>query len=234
MGVTASNTDMNTLRMASHGTSDAATSTTLDTGYAFAKRLLDVAFSAGVIVVCLAPGIVLCAACALDTKGSPIFSETRVGRGGKPFKLYKFRTMVAGDNDLETILTPDQMEQWQLERKVDDDPRITRFGNFLRSTSIDEFPQFANVLLGQMSVIGPRAITPEEIETNFTREERELLLSVRPGISGLWQTGPRNDATFESGLRQQIELDYVARASLGLDVRLFFRTFASIFKRTGK
>lgn len=200
--------------------------------YRVVKRAFDVVFSACVIVVGFIPCVILCAFIAADTKGSPIYTSIRVGRGGRPFQILKFRSMVVDSDDLERYFTAAQIDQWHREHKVDDDPRITKLGAFLRSSSIDEIPQFINVLLGHLSVIGPRAITFDELK-NFG-DNQDLLLSCPPGVTGLWQTGPRNVATFESGLRQDLELTYVVNASLKLDAELFFRTFKTMADGTGK
>ena len=141
--------------------------------------------------------------------------------------------MVADSDEVEKYLSPEQLAQWKRERKVDDDPRITRFGAFCRKTSLDEMPQFLNVLVGQMSIIGPRPISADELE--WFGDDSALYLSVPGGITGLWQSGPRNEASFENGERQSIELEYVRRASVGVDVNIFFRTFGAMFsKRTGR
>lgn len=202
-------------------------------GYRFLKRLFDIVFSLCVIVIGLIPGLLLSIAIAVDTKGSPIYLQVRVGKWGKPFRIYKFRTMVADSDDVEKYFTPEQLEVWKRERKVDNDPRVTRLGRVLRATSFDETAQFINVLLGQISVIGPRVITFDELE-HFGNEKARLL-SVTPGITGMWQTGERNLATFENGLRQKIELEYVQEANVLTDVRIFFKTFGVMFsKRTGR
>lgn len=128
------------------------------------------------------------------------------------------------------------VEVWKRERKVEDDPRITNLGRILRSASIDEIPQFLNVLLGSMSVIGCRPITKDEIEQHFSFADASELLSMRPGVSGLWQATSRNDATFESGERQSIELDYVRNSGLIMDAKCFIGTFSAAFgkNRTGR
>ena len=202
-------------------------------GYRFIKRAFDIVFSLCVIIVGFIPGLLLSIAIAIDTKGTPIYSQVRAGKNGKPFRIYKLRTMVADSDDVEKYFTPEQLEVWKSERKVEDDPRITSLGRKLRSTSLDEFAQFINVLLGQMSVMGPRAITFDELE-HFGKDQA-LLLSILPGITGLWQVGDRNVATFENGTRQAIELDYVRRASPRTDLAIFIGTFGAMFtRRTGK
>lgn len=204
-------------------------------GYKVFKRAFDVCFSAGVLVVCLVPGIALCAAIAADTKGSPIYSQKRVGRLGREVRIFKFRSMVADADDVEKYLTPAQLEEWRRERKVTDDPRITRLGAVLRKTSLDEVPQFLNVLLGQLSMIGPRAITRDELG-HFPPELQAQLLAVPQGVTGAWQAGPRNLASFENGLRQLIELNYARGACLRADLGVFFATFQVMFgkSKTGR
>ena len=200
--------------------------------YRFIKRLFDIVFSALVIVIGFIPGLILCIFIAIDTKGSPIYSSTRVGHKG-PFKFYKFRTMVADSDNLEKYLNEDQLKEWHAEHKVENDPRITKLGRFLRATSIDEFAQFLNVFLGQISIIGPRCITEEELD--YLGNDRALYLSVPSGITGAWQIGRRNDATWENGIRQAIEYDYALNASLKLDATIFFGTFGAMFvRRTGQ
>ena len=154
-------------------------------GYRVAKRAFDIALSGCVIAVGVIPCAVLSVAIAADTKGSPIYAQTRVGKCGKPFSIFKFRTMVADADNVEKYLNSEQLRQWQTEHRVDDDPRITPLGRVLRTTSIDELPQFLNVLLGQMSVIGPRPISYDEL-THFGKGAA-LLCSVLGGITGLWQ-----------------------------------------------
>ena len=200
-------------------------------GYRFLKRFFDVVFSLCVVVVGLIPSLFLSIAIVIDTKGSPIYSQVRVGKWGEPFRIYKFRTMVADSDNVEKYFTPEQLEVWKRERKVDNDPRITRLGCVLRATSIDETVQFLNELLGQMSVVGPRPITEEELYSHFTEAERAILLSVCPGITGAWQSGPRNEATFESKERQRIELGYVRNRGLAEDMRCILGTFGVMFGR---
>lgn len=144
--------------------------------------------------------------------------------------------MVADAGNVQKYLSSEQLHQWEVERKVDDDPRITKVGQFIRKCSIDEVPQFLNVLNGDLSVIGPRPITRDELEQHFSDEEKAELLSVQPGITGLWQATDRNAATFESGLRQKIELQYVHNRCFRMDWKCFTGTFGAMFgkKRTGR
>lgn len=199
------------------------------------KRGFDFIFALIVVAICLIPGAVLSIAIAIDTKGSPIYSQERIGKRGKPFRIYKFRSMVKDSDNVEKYFTPEQLETWKRERKVEGDPRVTKLGRALRASSLDEVPQFINVLLGQISLIGPRVITRDEVMQHFTDIEKVDLFSVTPGVTGAWQCGPRNEATFENGLRQAIELGYARDASISGDVRIFFKTISVMFvQRTGK
>ena len=135
--------------------------------------------------------------------------------------------MVVGADQVEKHLTPEQIKQWETEHKVDNDPRVTKIGKFLRKTSLDEIPQFWNVLKGEMSVIGPRPIEPDELVA-YDDSVVEFL-SMMPGITGWWQTVSRNGAKYESGERQSLELFYVRNRSLKIDVKVFFETFRAMF-----
>lgn len=204
--------------------------------YDACKRVFDIAFSAAVTVLLAIPIGVTCIAIRLESVGAPVYAQERVGMNGRTIRVLKLRSMVADASDVEKYLSDDQIRQWQVERKVDDDPRVTRVGAFIRKTSLDELPQFLNVLKGDLSVIGPRPITRAELEQHFTAAERDELLSVRPGITGLWQVTERNAATFESGRRQQIELRYVRERGFAMDIKCFFGTFGAMFgkKATGR
>lgn len=186
--------------------------------YRAIKRAFDIVFSSLVIAIGFIPGLILSIIIAIDTKASPIYSSIRVGSKG-PFKFYKFRTMVADSDNLEKYFTPEQLDQWHREHKVDNDPRVTKIGRIMRATSIDELPQFVNVWLSQISTIGPRCVTEEEL--GYLGKDKGLYLSVPSGITGAWQIGDRNSANWENGTRQAIELDYVRKASLKTDIRIF-------------
>lgn len=204
--------------------------------YRFLKRLFDLVFSLCVSVVLVIPVAVVCAFICLESPGYPLYAQERVGKGGKTIKILKLRSMVTDAGNVQKYLSPEQLHQWEVERKVDDDPRITKVGQFIRKCSLDEMPQFLNVLNGDLSVIGPRPITRDELEQHFSDDEKAELLSVQPGITGLWQATDRNAATFESGLRQKIELNYVRNRCFQMDWKCFTGTFGAMFgkKRTGR
>lgn len=203
-------------------------------GYRFVKRAFDIAFSALVIAVLVIPVAILCLVIVLDSPGAPFFRQERIGKGGRPIHIWKLRTMVADAHENPgRYMTGEQLETWMREQKLDDDPRVTRVGRLLRRTSLDELPQFVNVLVGDLAVIGPRPVTLEE--TYEFGDERGELLSVRPGITGWWQATERNAATWANGRRQELELYYVRHASLALDARVFALTLRAMFvERTGK
>lgn len=198
----------------------------------FFKRVLDIIFSLIVVILMLIPGAIICLLIAIQSKGAPFYSQNRLGLNGKHFKLLKFRSMVADAYDVEKYFTPEQLETWQRERKVDNDPRVTSLGKLLRKTSLDEFPQFLNVLAGQMSVVGPRPIVDEELH-HFGLDADEFL-SCKPGITGWWQVEARNQADYESGERQKLELYYVRHVSFKLDWTIVGRTVGAVFHGTGK
>lgn len=200
-------------------------------GYLVAKRVFDVVFSAGVCIVLAIPVVAACAAICIDTPGKPFFRQERIGQGGKRIYIFKLRTMVSDAHEHpEKYMTASQLETWKREQKLDNDPRITCVGRVLRRTSLDELPQFINVLTGDLSVIGPRPVTLEE--TYEYGDARDEVLACRPGITGWWAATDRNDSTWQSGQRQARELFYVRHQSLGLDARVFVKTFKAM--RRGK
>lgn len=200
-------------------------------GYLVAKRVFDIVFSAGVCLVLAVPVAVACVAICVDTPGKPFFRQERIGQGGKKIYIFKLRTMVSDAHDHpERYMSSAQLETWRREQKLDDDPRITRAGRILRHTSLDELPQFLNVLSGDLSVIGPRPVTLAE--TYEYGDARDEVLACRPGITGWWAVTDRNDSTWESGVRQARELFYVRHQSFGLDARVFVKTFKAM--RRGK
>ncbi len=186
-----------------------------------------------VIIVLLFPllailyGIIL-----ISTKSNPLFTHERIGKNGKPFDIYKFRTMrVDADEVLEKLLSSDEeiRREWEREHKLKDDPRITAMGNFLRKTSLDELPQLYNVLRGEMSLVGPRPIVADEIEKYG--EYFHYFTAVTPGITGLWQVSGRNDIEYDE--RVQLDVWYVRNWSIDLDVMILIKTVDAVLGRKG-
>lgn len=164
----------------------------------------------------------------LDSPGPVIHRRRVLGTGGKPFNALKFRTMfVNGDEILARH--PELASQLKRDMKLKDDPRVTRIGRWLRKLSLDELPQLFNVLLGQMSLVGPRMITPEEADRYGHWQYN--LLTVKPGITGLWQVSGRSDVSYPE--RVQIDMSYIRNYSLWLDLALLARTIPAVFKKTG-
>ena len=201
-------------------------------GYRFVKRAFDIAFSACVIAVAIVPSAVLCAAIAIESPGCPLYRQRRVGRigaDGRPreFTMWKFRSMCKdADKMKDALLAENEVEGPMF--KMRDDPRVTRIGRFIRRHSIDEFPQFVNVLLGDMSVVGPRPPLPEEVaEYDEWAMQR---LAVKPGLTGPWQVGGRSDVDFDDMVR--LDLGYIARRSVAMDLKIILQTIAVVF--TGK
>ena len=202
--------------------------------YLFIKRGFDI-FNSILAILLLSPILLILTICgAISSHGAPIFKDIRVGKGGKTIKVYKFRSMVIdAETNPQKYLNEEQMQQWMRERKVEDDPRITRFGNFVRKTSLDELPQLFNILFGTLSFVGPRPIVQRELDGAFYPEQQKILLSARPGMIGNWDVNGRSKVTFASGKRQFLELDYFAKRSLWFDLKLLFKVIPAVLKHDG-
>lgn len=201
-------------------------------GYRFVKRAFDIVFSACVIAAAFIPSVILCIVIVLDSPGCPLYRQKRVGRigpDGRPreFTMWKFRSMVKGAEKMkDSLLEKNEIQGAMF--KMKDDPRVTRVGRFIRKHSIDEFPQFLNVLLGQMSVVGPRPPLPREVA--LYDEWAMQRLAVKPGLTGPWQVGGRSDVDFDDMVR--LDLGYIAKRSVKTDLILIVQTISVVF--TGK
>lgn len=196
--------------------------------YEGVKRAFDIVASLGALAVLAVPIGVLALIIYVDDKGNPFFTQVRLTKDGKPFKMYKLRTMCI---DAEEKFSQVQKENQSdgLAFKSDEDPRITRIGNFLRKTSLDELPQFLNVLKGEMSIIGPRPPLPREVVL-YTPEHMDRLL-VKGGLSCICQTEGRSDMEFEKWVESDVE--YIKKRSWGLDLKLMVKTFTAVIMRKG-
>jgi Undecaprenyl-phosphate galactose phosphotransferase WbaP len=196
------------------------------------KRLLDVILSATALIV-LAPVLAAIAiAIKLDSKGPSVFGHLRIGRNGKNFKALKFRSMVIdGAEVLRRYLgdNPEAREEWARDHKLKNDPRVTRVGNFLRKTSLDELPQLWNVLMNEMSLVGPRPIVEAEI-TKYG-DSFPLYTRVLGGVTGLWQVSGRNDVSYDE--RVKLDSFYVRNWSVWLDLCILYRTIGTVMFRSG-
>lgn len=204
--------------------------------YLFFKRVLDIVFSFISIVFLMVTLIfpIISVLVLISTRGKVIFKDERMGLNKKKISIYKFQTMFSdAETNLDKYLDENQKKKWQKERKLDDDPRVTKLGKFLRKTSLDELPQLFNILGGSLSLVGPRPITKQELESNFTEYEQNQLMKVKPGLTGYWQVKNRSLATYESGERQKEELYYLPRRGLWFDIKIILLTIPAIFKGKG-
>lgn len=202
-------------------------------GYCFIKRIFDIV--CGLIgLICLIPLTILVkiiSVCSRDHK-SIFYTQKRIGKNGREFKLYKFRSMVPNaDEILEQTLKMDKVraEEWKKYQKFEHDPRITKIGNILRKTSLDEVPQFINILKGDMSMIGPRPLVPGELDSHDGNHE--IYESVRPGITGWWACNGRSATTYAE--RLELEYYYVKNKSLWLDIKCVFKTISAVICKKG-
>lgn len=184
------------------------------------KRTIDIVLTLFALVITIIPMLIFMAIVYLGDRCNPIYSQVRIGRYGKPFKMYKIRTMRPdADKLLDELLEHNEMDGPVF--KIQEDPRITKFGKFLRKTSLDELPQFFNVLKGDMTIIGPRPPLPREVSEYS--EYHKIRLLVTPGITCLWQVHPkRNEIPFDKWV--DLDIEYIMHRSLWLDIKIIFRT----------
>lgn len=197
------------------------------------KRIFDILFSVLILIFGAPLFFLIALAVKCTTTGSIIFSHERIGRGGKRFQCYKFRTMHAdAEQRLKAILKndPERKKEWDATHKLKNDPRITPIGKILRKTSLDELPQFWNVLIGDLSVVGPRPVVYREIVNHFDGKAGKIL-SIRPGITGIWQVSGRNDISYKT--RIQLDEKYVDNQSLMMDMKLIIQTIPVMIQAKG-
>lgn len=201
--------------------------------YDFFKRLFDILFS-GVALIVLSPVFfILAIIIKIGDKGDVLYSQNRIGKSGKTIKIYKFRSMKMNADSLENMLTPEEYALYKKEYKLDNDPRVTKVGSFLRKSSLDELPQLISILKGDMSIVGPRPVLPSELEENYTPFQIQVLNSVKQGLTGYWQAYARNNVGYENFERQKMELFYCRKRSFIFDIKIIFKTFLSVLKRNG-
>ena len=197
------------------------------------KRIVDVIASlfGMVALIPLTIGIYI-ANIIVGDKGPVFYTHERLGKDGKKFGMYKFRTMcVDADQKLKELLERDEdaRQEWEENRKLKNDPRITKVGKILRKTSLDEVPQFINVLKGDMSLVGPRAVVDDEIKKfGFLKNK---VLSVKPGITGYWAANGRSNTSYEE--RVKMEAKYVDEFSIFMDIKILFKTVSTVLKKEG-
>jgi len=192
------------------------------------KSVFDKAFALVALIVTAPLLAVLALAIRLDDGGPVLFKQTRVGKHGRAFCVYKFRTMVPDAEARKTSLACDNEQQWPL-FKIRRDPRLTRLGTSLRRWSLDELPQLLNVVAGEMSLVGPRPALPEEAAMYGDHVRRRL--AVKPGMTGLWQVNGRSDLPWDESVR--LDLSYVENWSLMLDLHILWKTWAAVVRGWG-
>ena len=197
--------------------------------YRIVKRILSILCSVISIIVLSPLFIIISLVVKISSKGSVFFIHERIGFQGKKFKLIKFRTMVDNAEDMIAAFTPEQKKEWEENFKLKDDPRITKIGKFLRKTSLDELPQLINILKGDMSFVGPRPIVEDEL--SWYGDNKEKLLSVKPGLTGWWAVNGRSDVPYPE--RCDFELYYVDRVSFGFDLLILVKTLGAIVRKDG-
>ncbi|CUI16563.1 exopolysaccharide biosynthesis protein [Candidatus Protochlamydia naegleriophila] len=198
------------------------------------KRAFDIFFSLTCLILGSPFFLLIALFVLLTSPGKIVYSHERIGRGGKPFLCYKFRTMYKdADQRLKDILNanPEWRKEWERSYKLKKDPRITPFGSFLRKTSLDELPQFWNVLKGDLSVVGPRPVVKAEVE-KYLGVKAYKILSIRPGLTGPWQVSGRSDITCYQ-TRVQLDEYYVDHHSILLDLKLIAKTIPAMLFSKG-
>lgn len=200
--------------------------------YLMTKRLIDIVVSL-LAIVCLIPVFMVMFIFYRfgENKGPMIYKQERIGKHGQPFKIWKFRSMMV-NADQKLKANPTLYKKYvenSYKLPADEDPRITKFGHFIRKSSIDELPQFINILKGDMALVGPRPVVKDELKEYGNQVDK--LLSMTPGAMGWWQASGRSNIEYPE--RCDVELYYIDHASLGFDIKIVFLNIVSIFKHTG-
>ncbi|SHI75024.1 Sugar transferase involved in LPS biosynthesis (colanic, teichoic acid) [Clostridium intestinale DSM 6191] len=197
--------------------------------YSLFKRIFDVV-SSTLLLITLSPlFLILIILVKLDSKGPVFFGHKRIGYKGEIISVYKFRSMVQNAEEVLRNFTPEQKAEFEKNFKLDDDPRVTKIGAFLRKTSLDELPQLINIIKGDMSVVGPRPIVQKEVVKYGKYADK--LFSVKPGLTGFWQANGRSDTTYDE--RVQMDMYYIDNRSTLLDIKILFKTVIAVIRKEG-
>ena len=197
--------------------------------YIKVKRAIDCILSIMALIILSPIYLIIALAVKIDSPGPVFFKHTRIGKNGKTIKIYKYRTMFTNAEELIKQFTPEQMKEYKENFKLENDPRITKVGKFLRKTSLDELPQLLNIVKGELALIGPRPVVKDELEKYG--ENAEKFLSVTPGLTGNWAASGRSNTTYEE--RMEMELWYVDNISFKTDIQIFFKTIVAVIKKEG-
>ncbi|HAR84925.1 exopolysaccharide biosynthesis protein [Clostridium sulfidigenes] len=197
--------------------------------YKILKRTIDIIGSLLGLIILSPIFLILSIVVKADSPGPIFFAHKRLGYNGNLIRIYKFRTMVINAEELLNNLSPEQKEEFAKNFKLESDPRITKVGNFLRKSSLDELPQLLNILKGELSIVGPRPIVEKELKNYGIYGEK--LLSVKPGLTGNWQANGRSDTTYEE--RVEMDMQYIDNRSIFMDIKIIFKTFSAVIKKQG-
>lgn len=198
--------------------------------YDLIKRGMDLCIAVILLILTSPLFIIISIAIKAEDGGNILFFQNRVGKDNQVFSIIKFRSMREGSENIKNRLTPMQYYEFIKEYKLENDPRRTKVGILIRESKLDELPQLLNVIFGKMSLVGPRPITVDELRY-YTQPEMELLLKVRPGLTGLWQINDGNNLSYENGKRQAIEIQYVKHRSFLLDLTILLNTFFLVIRK---
>lgn len=198
--------------------------------YLFTKRLIDIVGSIAGIIILSPLFLVVAVLIKLeDPRGKVLFGHRRVGKDGVMFPCWKFRSMFANAEQMLEQLTPEQKKEYAETFKLQNDPRVTKVGKFIRKTSLDELPQLFNILKGEMTIVGPRPIVTKELD--FYGEYQEIYKAVKPGLTGLWQVSGRSDTTYDE--RVKFDIEYATTRNLFKDIYIIFMTMIKVIKKEG-
>ena len=197
--------------------------------YSITKKIMDLVLSFIGLILLIPVFLILAILVKLDSKGPVFYAHTRKGKNRSDIKIYKFRTMYSNSDEIFESFSDEQKEEYYKNFKLDNDPRVTKIGDFLRRTSLDEIPQVANVLKGDLSLVGPRPIVEKEICKYGQYADK--LFSVIPGITGYWQSHGRSDTSYEE--RIEMDMYYIDNRSILLDIKIMFKTVISVIKKEG-
>lgn len=199
--------------------------------YNCVKRMFDVSISLLSIILLAPIFLIISIMIKLDSKGKVIYKHKRIGKNGKYIYLYKFRTMYTNSKEIleELLKNPEIKKEWEENFKLENDPRITKVGKFLRRTSLDELPQLLNIITGDMSIVGPRPVVDDEISKYGIYKAK--FLSVTPGLTGWWACNGRSCTSYDE--RIKLELYYVEHRSIALDIKTLFKTVKAVVKGHG-
>lgn len=197
--------------------------------YSIIKKIMDLILSLIGLILLIPVFLILAILVKLDSKGPVFYAHTRKGKNRSDIKIYKFRTMYSNSDEIFESFSDEQKEEYYKNFKLDNDPRVTKIGDFLRRTSLDEIPQLINVLKGDLSLVGPRPIVEKEICKYGQYADK--LFSVIPGITGYWQANGRSDTSYDE--RIEMDMYYIDNKSILLDIKIMFKTVISVIKKEG-